>query len=252
MTDWTPDAKTKIRSIQLKILKKKVMLNMLITRYSRKDRIFRWMHKIVAMLAGIFEFIHYLLDATGYTGVITLVATVMYNVFLYVRDYITYGQTRDLAKEQNVKYQELYDEIESELMKPFSKKQVENDFINWITRIYDNINASDPELSQTEQVLFDKYCKEHGIMINEDINEYEKIKQLMNIKVEVRDEAKRDGVRDEVKQDTNERKSECNDESNKNIPLTEPAKPHTNNRKIAMQNLDTDADLKWIAERLNN
>ncbi len=234
--DWSADANEKIRGIQLKILKRKIMLNMLINRYSLKSKLFRWCQKIIASLAVFLGFLQYVFQQLEIGGTIAFGATIVYNILLHIRDYVTYDRTRDVAKEQNVKYQELYEEIDNECIKNPDQKQREHDFINWINRSYEAIYASDPDLTQTEQLMFEELCKKHNIVVDDDLNEYNKIKVIIE-------------QRHSPRSLTN---ATVNTETVNNTTVNTTINKTQLKRKDAINSLNTSEDIKWIEERLNN
>jgi len=87
-----------------------------------------------------------------------------------VKEYLKYDKVKETAKQQTVKYEQLYQRIEREMIKPENKRQPEEDFIYWINREFNNIEMADPDLTASLKKKFLDTCKERGIPCDEDLD----------------------------------------------------------------------------------
>jgi hypothetical protein len=167
---WSEQGITKIRQIKKDILKKKIMLSYIIDSYSWWDRAYRWGHIIFATLAPLSGLVDTATESTGALKGMYLALSCVVAVMLKIKEYINFGEIRDTAKAQAVKYSQLYERIEREDIKPDIRKQVEDEFIYWINREYSQITLVDPELSTNEKTKFIEKCKTLGITYDEDLS----------------------------------------------------------------------------------
>lgn len=160
----------KIAEYKKSILLKKILLNYIIDSYAWWDRAYRWTHAGIALCAFACGTIDKIIGTNNYTNSAFVVLSGITLVMVKVKDYLKFDKIRDISKDQNVKYKQLYERIEREIMKPEHKQQTEDDFIYWIGREFNNIEISDPELGHSERKKFITYCAEHNIPYDNDID----------------------------------------------------------------------------------
>ena len=164
--DWSASGYKCINDIKKTILKKKIKLSFIINNYSLKDKIFKYAHIILAIATPVCALVEELTNAVqGSTLILSLLVASM----IKLRSHLKYSKIHSIAKEQTIKYKQLYDRIESELIKPATKRQAEDDFIYWIIREHNNIEMTDPELTSSDLLAFKKICIEKKIPYDEDL-----------------------------------------------------------------------------------
>jgi hypothetical protein len=179
---WSEQGINKIRQIKKDILKKKIMLSYIIDSYSWWDRAYRWGHIIFATLAPLSGLADIATESTGALKGMYLALSCIVAVMLKIKEYINFGEIRDTAKTQAVKYSQLYERIERESIKPDIRKQVEDEFIYWINREYSQIELVDPELSPNEKTKFIEKCKTLGITYDDDLSILQNLLYLDKVK----------------------------------------------------------------------
>lgn len=161
-----------INSIKKSILYKKIQLSFVITYYSKWDRIFRWVHLIIATAIPIL--IGFQSDDQDVsTTTIVLSGTVAF--LLKLKDYIDYDKIKDNAKSQLVKYNALYEHIVNSLRSVAdvnSIRSAADDILYFVTSEYNRISGDDRELSNRERQKFIEYCKVNNIPFVEDKDLY--------------------------------------------------------------------------------
>ena len=169
------------------------MMSFIIDNYSLWDKVYRWTHNILAITTPILTAIQAIYNSQYCTqdstsqvssgesstsqgsGTTAVVLGFIVAGMLKLKDYVTYDKVRDVAKEQTVKFQQLYEHIEMEMLKPENKRQSESEFIYWASREYQHIDITTPELSNNERKKFLQLCKDRGLPYNEDIEELNKL-----------------------------------------------------------------------------
>ena len=96
-----------------------------------------------------------------------------------LKDYFQFEKMTELAKQQSIKYGQLYDQIEKDL------PHVSDYFVNmgqYLARIEKdiiNIENLDPDISHVLRESFQQYCVKHGVKFVSDID------LLQNLDIEV-------------------------------------------------------------------
>ena len=162
--EWTANCILTINDTKKIILKKKVLLNIIIESYSAYDTIFRYIHLIIALASPFVGILNNVIpdgveNATNVMVVLSSIAASM----IKIKEYLKFDKLKDLAKQQTVKYQQLFQRIEREMRKPTNSRQNEEDFISWITRELTIIEVDDPDISQTIRDKYIKLCKDRNI-----------------------------------------------------------------------------------------
>lgn len=193
--DWSDEAHKSISNCKKSILKKKIKLSFIINNYSFKDKLFRYIHIILAIATPAFALADELTDRLqGSTLILSLLVASM----IKLRSHLKYDKLHSVAKEQTVKYKLLYDRIESELIKPISKRQAEDDFIYWIIREHNNIESGDPELTPSDHVAFKQLCIDKKIPYDEDLHILQVLSDVSSSSISIRKESENINVDDDL------------------------------------------------------
>lgn len=221
---WTVGGIDRIKNIKKSILKKKIMLGFIIDSYAWLDKIYRWTHNGLAVLTPILIIAQTTMNDTngekkenGVSGTIATIFGFIVAGMLKLKDYVTYDKIRDTAKMQTIKYQQLFERIENESLKPEDKRQSESDFIYWLGREFQHIEVNDPDLTNSEKKKFIKLCKEKNIPYDEDLELLNKLSQDTQIPQKIMDDKTRNV---NVNVDINLEEKEENPHTNANIDNT--------------------------------
>ncbi len=145
-------------------------MNIIIESYSWYDKIFRYSHMTIALIAPAISFLDRMITGSAeQTSTVVLILGGIVAGMIKIKDYLKFDKLKDQAKQQTVKYQQLYQRIEREMRKPSQSRQNGEEFISWITRELSIIEIDDPELSQTLKNKYIDLCKSKGIPVDEDL-----------------------------------------------------------------------------------
>lgn len=261
----------KINDFKKTIIMKKIMLNYIIDSYAWWDKAYRWTHAFSALAAFMLGTADKIIGTNDATTNLFIILAGITAVMVKVKDYLKFDKIRDLAKDQNVKYKQLFERIDRELMKPEKKQQTEDDFIYWINREFNNIEMSDPELSHSERKKFIEDCKSKGIPYDSDIELLNSLGSSSNTSnviqsaVLVSDPSSNvvvdvhPGIQSHILSSnipTNVKSQITSDDNQPNIQPTRFRSPSDEkdrqNYKNTLKTLNTKDDLRWAMERLNN
>lgn len=180
---WSEGVIEAINDTKKTILKKKVILNIIIESYSWYDRIFRYSHMTIALVAPLISFLDQMINNTvENTSTAVLVLSSIVAGMIKLKDYLKFDKLKDQAKQQTIKYQQLYQRIEREMRKAESIRQNGEEFISWITRELSIIEVDDPDLPQSLKEKYIQLCKARGIPYDEDL---EALGELFAAKVQI-------------------------------------------------------------------
>lgn len=169
-TVWSDSTKHQINELRKTIVKKKIMLGFMIDDYSLLDKRFRYVHTGIAMLIPLIGFINEVTTgSTDQTALATIVLSGVVAGMIKIKDTLKFGKMVVIAQQQTVKYKQLYQRIEREMVKHETKRESEESFIYWVNREYNNIEMADPELTHNMKKKFIALCKEKGIPYDEDM-----------------------------------------------------------------------------------
>lgn len=171
---WSESGLLKIKDLKKSILKKKIMLSFIIDNYAWWDKAFRWTHIGLAILTPILTTVQDTIQGANGSSTASIIIGFIVAGMLKLKDYVTYDKVRETAKEQTVKYRQLYETIESP-QTSHKKYHNEEEFINWVTESYNHICLTDPELSHSEKKKFIKFCRDKGIQYDEDLEALENL-----------------------------------------------------------------------------
>ena len=263
---WSEGVIEAIKDTKKTILKKKVILNIIIESYSWYDRIFRYSHMTIALVAPLISFLDQMINNTvENTSTAVLVLSSIVAGMIKLKDYLKFDKLKDQAKQQTIKYQQLYQRIEREMRKTESIRQNEEEFISWITRELSIIEVDDPDLPQSLKEKYIQLCKARGIPYDEDL---EALGELFAAKVQIVVEQAADqyavdqSLKMHVQQPINMQEDPHNDQKDPNIDHKTMYKTLKKQRSPSdeadrqeyrekVKTLDTAQDLNWAIERLN-
>jgi cellobiose-specific phosphotransferase system component IIB len=270
---WSEGVIEAIKDTKKTILKKKVILNIIIESYSWYDRIFRYSHMTIALVAPLISFLDQMINNTvENTSTAVLVLSSIVAGMIKLKDYLKFDKLKDQAKQQTIKYQQLYQRIEREMRKTESIRQNGEEFISWITRELSIIEVDDPDLPQSLKEKYIQLCKARGIPYDEDL---EALGELFAAKVQIVVEnvvdqyAVDQTLKMHVQQPINMQEDPHNDQKDPHVDQKDPNIDHKAMYKTLrkqrspsdeadrqeyrekVKTLDTAQDLNWAIERLN-
>lgn len=181
---WSEATFTRIKEIKKAILKKKILLSIVIENYTRLNKIFKYLHMTIALSTPAIS----LFDSN-----VTLILSSIVAGMIKLKDYLKFDKIRELAKQQTIKYEQLYQRIERELTKKESDRQIEDEFIYWITREFNHIELADPEVSHGIKKKFIEKCQQLKIPYDEDL-------ELLQILIKTDDQQHQDPKDNTVQQ----------------------------------------------------
>jgi len=283
---WSKKSNTLINDIKRTILMKKIMLNFMIDNYSKYDKLFRYCHMSIAALTPTIATINKLASTNEeQSNTVTLILSSLVAAMIKIKDYLKFDKIKDVAKQQTIKYEQLYQRIEREMLKSIDKRQTEGDFIYWINREFNNIEISDPDLSQSLKQKYIKFCKDNHIPFDNDIDSLQilihnkdvKLEQIKSNEIKVLDNCNTEDItvieHNIVQNDSFVNTDEMNTRSSTDEMNTRSSADGMNTRSSAdemntrartlsdendkkeykqkIQELDINKDLNWALERLN-
>lgn len=268
---WSEGVIDAIKDTKKTILKKKVILNIIIESYSWYDRIFRYSHMTLALVAPIISFLDQMInDTVENTSTAVLVLSSIVAGMIKLKDYLKFDKLKDQAKQQTIKYQQLYQRIDREMRKSESIRQNGEEFISWITRELSIIEIDDPDLPQSLKEKYIQLCQARGIPYDEDL---EALGELFATKVQIAVEQAVDKTTSQpvsmVNLPAKDSKDDSKDPKDPQDDHKDPIDPKTMYKTIRKQRslsdeadkqeyrekvktLNTAQDLNWAIERLNN
>lgn len=236
---WSDGSIESIKDIKKTILKKKIILNIIIESNLWYDRVFKVCHMALAIGAPLISFIdQQITGSVESTSTAVIVLNSVVAGMLKVRDYLTFDKLKDQAKQQTIKYQQLYQRIEREIRKPESSRQNSDEFISLVFRELSIIEIDDPNLPQSLKKNYIKLCKDKGIPYDEDL---EALGELFANKVQI-------VVDKSINMPSEQKVIEVT--TKKQIFSAENDNRQDYQEKV--KTLDTRKDLNWAIERLNN
>jgi len=220
----------------------------------------------IALVAPLISFLDQMINNTvENTSTAVLVLSSIVAGMIKLKDYLKFDKLKDQAKQQTIKYQQLYQRIEREMRKTESIRQNEEEFISWITRELSIIEVDDPDLPQSLKEKYIQLCKARGIPYDEDL---EALGELFAAKVQIVVEQAADqyavdqSLKMHVQQPINMQEDPHNDQKDPNIDHKTMYKTLRKQRSPSdeadrqeyrekVKTLDTAQDLNWAIERLN-
>lgn len=283
---WSKKSNIIINNIKRTILMKKIMLNFIIDNYSRYDKLFRYCHISIAALTPTIATINKLVSTNeDQANTVTLILSSLVAAMIKIKDYLKFDKIKETAKQQTIKYEQLYQRIEREMLKSIDRRQSEEDFIYWINREFNNIEISDPDISQSLKNKYIKFCKDNNIPFDNDIDSLQILIHNTNIKEtrenkEIREnkvlencsndditviehnenssvvviDNTADNTADNTTDNTADNTADTDLIQDDNIYVRTRTLSDENDKKEykqKIQHLDIDRDLSWVLERLN-
>ena len=168
--EWTTDGIQALNDFKKSILRKKIMLNIIITSYSKYDKIFRYIHMFLALATPLMVLISQMVsDSMGKVETPSIVISSIVAGMIKLKDYLKFDNTKENAKQQTVKYGQLFQRIDREIRKPIDKRQHEDEFIYWVNREFIHLELNDPDLPHSLKDDYIALCKDKNIPYDEDI-----------------------------------------------------------------------------------
>jgi hypothetical protein len=180
---WSNYAIKKIKETKKLILHKKIMMSFIVENYSFIDKIIKYTLIISATMPIILNLIISFLEKINTNDNNSINITIIILNLIVVglikfKEMSKFDKLKDLGKDQSIKYTQLYDKLERELVNRESKLS-ENEFLYWLSREYGNIELNDPDISFSLKSKFIENCKKKGIIIDDD---YKILQDLLNEK----------------------------------------------------------------------
>ncbi len=246
---WSSGANIAINDTKKTVLRRKVLLNIIIESYSWYDRVFRYSHMTLALVAPLVSFLDQMITGSvESTSTTVLILSSIVAGMLKLKDYLKFDKLKDQAKQQTIKYQQLYQRIERELHKADSVRQNEEDFIAWITRELSIIEVDDPDIPQSLREKYIKLCKDRGIPYDEDLDA---LGELFGTKIQI----VVDQPAPQIQTITPDAESHPVPETEKYKTIRKQRSPsdeaERNEYRERIKTLDTSKDLDWAIDRLN-
>jgi hypothetical protein len=178
---WTTSGISILNNIKKSILKKKILFNFMIDNYSKYDKIFKYFHIGIAVSIPVLSMINKIIEtSTDSTSTATLIFGSIVAAMIKLKDYLKFDKIKDTAKQQTIKYEQLYQRIEREMIKPIDKRQSEEEFIYWVNREFNNIEVLDPDISRTIKEKYMQFCKDNKVPFDDDLD---MLKELMIVRM---------------------------------------------------------------------
>ena len=178
---WTTSGISILNNIKKSILKKKILFNFMIDNYSKYDKIFKYFHIGIAVSIPVLSMINKIVEAsTDSTSTATLIFGSIVAAMIKLKDYLKFDKIKDTAKQQTIKYEQLYQRIEREMIKPIDKRQSEEEFIYWVNREFNNIEVLDPDISRAIKEKYMQFCKDNKVPFDDDLD---MLKELMIVRI---------------------------------------------------------------------
>lgn len=167
---WSQKGLAQIINVKTNVLKKKIVLNLMITYFSKYDKVFNYFHMFVALSTPAVAFVDKLVNnSIQQTSTVTLVLSTIVASMIKFKEYLEFDKIKDISKQQTLKYDQLLQHIEREFRKPENNRQLEDEFLYTITREYTNIDLDDPEIPISVKNIYIKFCKSKNIAYDDDI-----------------------------------------------------------------------------------
>lgn len=170
---WDQQIINEVTSVKKSILKKKIMLGIIIESYTFKNKTYKFFHMLTALATVGSAFADNYTINTGNSSQITVILGCIAAALIKLKDYLNYDEIKNLAKQQTIKYEQLFQKIDKELRKPVELRQADEEFIYWITNSFEQIEMADPEMPSGLKNKYIEFCKSKGIPYDEDIEALE-------------------------------------------------------------------------------
>ncbi len=235
---WSKQGLEQIKRMKQTILRRKILLGFVETNFTWWDKWFKRGHIVLASITPMITLIDQQLNGSiEATSNVTLVLGSIVAGLIKVKDYLKFDKVKDIAKQQNIRYESLLQRIGSEESKPDGKKQTEEEFIYWINREFNSIELNDPDISFSMRDKFIAWCEKNKIQYDSDMDLLLQLENQIDVKVE---------------------KVECEQKNIEMQPRIDqaPLSPRTKredrrNNKQKIQSFDAQADINYAKERLN-
>lgn len=174
---WSEECERIVNKTKAMILKKKILLQFIIQDYAWYDKLFRYVHMAVASgspLAAIADLMTS--GSVDRTAMFIVVLSSIVACLIKLREHVQFDRVETTSKQQSVRYEQLFQRIQNEAIKPNIKQQNEDQFLYWILREFNNIQITDPEIAPEYKKKMAKICTEKGIPYDDDMAELERLR----------------------------------------------------------------------------
>ena len=152
--------------IKTKILIKKITVNFIINSYANTSRLYRFIHMGLAITAPLITLIDYAVTGdVNATFSTSLILSAVVAGMVKIKDHLKFDKIGNIAKHQSLRYERLYKHIEAEEARHANSP----DFVYWVTRAFNDISHSDPELPERDREKLNSFLINHKIEIQTDI-----------------------------------------------------------------------------------
>lgn len=168
---WGDDGDRRISEIKTQILLKKLFMGFLIKHYSKWDRVYRWLLMLIALLAPSISILNETISEEGRNEGLVIASIVLECLvagLIKLKEFVVFDKIQDSAKAQTIKYRQLYDRIEREMMKKPGDRSPMGEFIYWIQREFDALVLNDPEVNYSDIQEFEGECRTNGFPVESD------------------------------------------------------------------------------------
>jgi hypothetical protein len=109
------------------------------------------------------------LEQIQVNAILTSILSAVVAAMIKLKENFKFDERKDIGKRQLLKYQTLYNRVETEMLKENENRQPEDKFLPWLIREYQHIEMNDPEMSQKNKHKFEDYCKKKNIPYEDDV-----------------------------------------------------------------------------------
>jgi hypothetical protein len=262
---WTAVGLDKIKNTKKEVLRKKLIVDFVASNYTFHDKLYKYLHMLLAISVPIVSYINdYVTEHSDSNSPSSAPAIVLGGaafIMIKIRDYLKYDRIREVAKQQSVKYVDLYKRIEREVLSPNVRHQSEDDFIYWINREFNSIEMSDPDISLRMKNKFETLCKHRGFNLLDTkvdvvIDQTNPSSNLFDIEMKKVDASIAEEMSHGANPFSNVDSIQISQIVKANNVETRPrAKSDEYNKdefKKKIDKLDSYADMQWAMDRLND
>jgi hypothetical protein len=228
-------ARKRVNNVKSTILRKKILMTFLVDDFAFYDKISKniliaaaALPVLLGVISSVLQKLAALENRANTDGVIIDIVIIILNAvvigLIKLKESFKYDKYKEAAKEQSIRYSQLYDKIENDF---HNEEQTEDNFLYWMSREYGMVEMNDPEVSVTQRRKFEAECARRNIPYEDDVT------ALQNLTI--------DGSADDsVANSTTTLETAANDnESNRT------------NYVAARKTYDNNASLTWVMNRLN-
>ena len=229
-------ARKRVNNVKSIILRKKILMTFLVDDFAFYDKISKniliaaaSLPVLLGVISSVLQKLATLENRANTNGIIIDIVIIILNAvvigLIKLKESFKYDKYKEAAKEQSIRYSQLYDKIENDF---HNEEQNEDNFLYWMSREYGMVEMNDPEVSVAQRRKFEAECTRRNIPYEDDVT------ALQNLVID------NGSVDDSVANSTTTLETAANDnESNRT------------NYVAARKTYDNNASLVWVMNRLN-